>query len=41
MEQAQKIIGIYQIKNIKNNKIYIGSSKDLEKHYILDIPIYR
>ena len=33
MEQAQKIIGIYQIKNIKNNKIYIGSSKDIYRRW--------
>lgn len=26
-----KMIGIYKITNIKNNKVYIGSSKDVEK----------
>lgn len=25
--------GIYQIRNIKNNKLYIGSSKDIEKRW--------
>jgi group I intron endonuclease len=27
------LIGIYQIRNIKNNKVYIGSSIDIEKRW--------
>lgn len=27
------IIGIYKIENIKNGKIYVGSSKDIEKRW--------
>jgi group I intron endonuclease len=29
-----KIIGIYKIENIKNKKVYIGSSKDINKRII-------
>jgi group I intron endonuclease len=28
------ISGIYQIKNLKNNKIYIGSSKNIKERFL-------
>ena len=27
------MIGIYEIKNIINNKVYVGQSKDIEKRW--------
>lgn len=31
--ELNKLSGIYKIENIKNNKIYIGSSKDIKKRW--------
>lgn len=33
LKMNSKIMGIYQIKNIINNKIYIGSSKDINNRW--------
>ena len=30
---ANKICGVYKIKNIINNKIYVGSSKDIKNRW--------
>lgn len=30
---ANKICGVYKIKNIVNDKFYIGSSKDIKKRW--------
>ena len=32
-KQKEKIIGIYGIQNIINNKIYIGKSKDIKSRW--------